>query len=151
QVGLVLPDTAHSGAEKLAADIRAAAGYRTADLPHSISEYNRAENDGSPRSSRAAKVAAKGKHVDVATLKQPAEAVFCAPIPVWKRAMDTIGAGVGLVLVSPVLLFTALMVKLTSRGPIFFVQPREGRGGRIFPMFKFRTMRVGAEREQDGL
>src|SRR5262245_8167631 len=151
KIGVVLPDTKRFGAEKLAADIRDAAGYRTAELTHSISEYDRTDEDSSLPSARATRVATNGKHADTAALQQPAEAVFCSPIPLWKRAMDVCGATFGLVLISPVLLVTALMVKLTSRGPIFFVQQREGRGGRVFPMFKFRTMRVGADREQDAL
>lgn len=47
-----------------------------------------------------------------------------------------------LLLLSPLLLFAALGVKLTSRGPVFYRAPRMGRGQRVFTMFKFRTMHV---------
>ncbi len=61
-----------------------------------------------------------------------------------KRAIDLIGAGIGLLLLSPVLAAIALAVKLDSRGPVFFRQPRMGRN-REFHMLKFRSMVVGAD------
>jgi exopolysaccharide biosynthesis polyprenyl glycosylphosphotransferase len=57
-----------------------------------------------------------------------------------KRALDLFGSTVGLIALSPVLLLLALAVKLTSRGPILFVQQRCGLGGQPFRFFKFRTM-----------
>ena len=54
-------------------------------------------------------------------------------------------ATVGLVLSLPIMLLTALAVKLDSRGPIFYVQERVGKNGRIFKIFKFRSMKVEAE------
>ena len=62
-----------------------------------------------------------------------------------KRAMDVALAIVALLLLSPVLLAAALLVKLTSRGPVFFVQTRVGLGGREFRCYKFRSMVVNAE------
>ena len=62
-----------------------------------------------------------------------------------KRVMDVIGASVGLVLVSPILLLTAIAIKLESPGPIFFIQERSGLFGRTFPMLKFRSMVADAE------
>jgi lipopolysaccharide/colanic/teichoic acid biosynthesis glycosyltransferase len=68
-----------------------------------------------------------------------------------KRVADGVAAAVLLLLAAPVLAATALLVKLTSQGPVLFVQKRVGRGCREFAMYKFRTMRQGAEREQDRL
>ena len=68
-----------------------------------------------------------------------------------KRAADVVAALVLLVLAAPVLAVSALLVKLTSRGPVLFVQKRVGLRCRAFDMYKFRTMRLGAEREQDQL
>ena len=51
----------------------------------------------------------------------------------------------------PLLLLTALTVKLTSRGPIFFRQTRVGREGRTFRMLKFRSMIDGADRQREAL
>ncbi|MFI5242205.1 MAG: sugar transferase [Gemmatimonadales bacterium] len=62
-----------------------------------------------------------------------------------KRGIDIVGAAIGVVALSPVLLVTAIAVKLTSPGPVFFVQPRYGYNRRRFPMYKFRTMVNDAE------
>jgi lipopolysaccharide/colanic/teichoic acid biosynthesis glycosyltransferase len=62
-----------------------------------------------------------------------------------KRALDVLGAAAGLVLLSPVMLLVALVVKLDSRGPVLFRQTRMGHGGRTFRFLKFRTMTVDAE------
>lgn len=64
-----------------------------------------------------------------------------------KRSMDLIFATLALVLLSPILLLLGLIVKFTSKGPIFYVQERCGLNGRRFPMYKFRTMRVDAEQQ----
>ena len=64
-----------------------------------------------------------------------------------KRAMDVVIAGVGLLLGLPVLLLSALAVKLDSRGPVFFGQERLGRNGRTYTCWKLRSMRDGAEEE----
>jgi len=65
--------------------------------------------------------------------------------PIFKRLFDVLFALVALVLASPVMLVTALLVKLTSRGPIFYGQERMGLDGRTFRILKFRTMRTDAE------
>jgi lipopolysaccharide/colanic/teichoic acid biosynthesis glycosyltransferase len=63
-----------------------------------------------------------------------------------KRAFDIFASGIGLILLSPLLLPAAVLVKLTSRGPVLFRQERMGRGGRPFFIFKFRTMVADAPR-----
>jgi len=68
-----------------------------------------------------------------------------------KRALDLIGAGIGLVLLSPVIAILALLIKLGSPGPVFFTQERVGQGGRRFKIFKLRTMVDGAEGKRDEL
>jgi exopolysaccharide biosynthesis polyprenyl glycosylphosphotransferase len=65
-----------------------------------------------------------------------------------KRAMDVLGAALGLVLTLPLWLVVAAAIKLDSRGPIFFVQDRCGLHGRTFPFLKFRTMSCDAERRR---
>lgn len=65
-----------------------------------------------------------------------------------KRLMDIIIAMVAIVLVSPILLFTAVIIKLTSPGPIFFKQTRVGMHRREFDMYKFRSMKVQTEEEE---
>jgi exopolysaccharide biosynthesis polyprenyl glycosylphosphotransferase len=65
-----------------------------------------------------------------------------------KAIADRLAATAGTLVLMPLLLALALLVKLTSRGPALFVQQRGGLQGRPFPMLKFRTMRVGAEAER---
>ncbi|MGO8786637.1 MAG: sugar transferase [Terriglobia bacterium] len=62
-----------------------------------------------------------------------------------KRGIDFIMALVALVILSPLLLILAVLVKITSRGPILFTQTRCGLGGRQFTLYKFRSMRAGAD------
>lgn len=57
-----------------------------------------------------------------------------------KRGIDIAGALGGLLLLLPVLIVIVLLIKATSRGPVFFRSPRVGRGGKPFSMLKFRTM-----------
>jgi Undecaprenyl-phosphate glucose phosphotransferase len=59
-----------------------------------------------------------------------------------KRTIDLIGAAVGLVALAPMLILIAVLIKLDSNGPILFTQCRSGFNGRIFRIFKFRTMTV---------
>ena len=68
-----------------------------------------------------------------------------------KSAFDRTVGGLLLVLLSPLLLAIALVVRLTSRGPAFFRQTRVGVDGRTFTMIKFRSMMVGAEAQQASL
>ena len=63
-----------------------------------------------------------------------------------KRVFDVVVAGAGLAVASPVLVTIAVLVKLTSRGPVFYRGERIGRYGRPFRILKFRTMQVDAER-----
>ncbi len=64
-----------------------------------------------------------------------------------KRAFDIVASSALLIATSPLLAGTALLIALSSPGPVFFVQERLGLRRRRFEMFKFRTMRDGAERE----
>lgn len=89
------------------------------------------------------------------TVKQ--EAIWHAPLirvtpelmPVWqqvaKRIFDIVASLIVIVVFSPLYLFTAIMVKLSSPGPIFYKQERIGKHGKPFNMLKFRSMYVDAE------
>ena len=68
-----------------------------------------------------------------------------------KRVFDLALAVPGLVLLSPLLCLIAVAIKLTSRGPVFYVQERIGRNAVPFPFIKFRTMVVGAESQGAGI
>ena len=89
------------------------------------------------------------------TVKQ--SAIWQAPLvqvtpelmPIWqrvvKRAFDIVASALALIILSPVFLACAIIVKATSKGPIFYVQERIGKDGKPFNMAKFRSMRVDAE------
>lgn len=62
-----------------------------------------------------------------------------------KRAMDIVISGLGLLLLSPLILLIALAIRLDSPGPVFFKQKRVGRGGKLFTIYKFRSMIENAE------
>ena len=66
-----------------------------------------------------------------------------------KRVFDFVSCSVGLIVISPLLMLLALLVKLSSRGPIFYGQVRMGVDGKEFKMWKFRSMVVG-EANQEG-
>lgn len=68
-----------------------------------------------------------------------------------KQVIDLLGALVGVLLISWVLLLIALVIKVTSRGPVLFRQQRAGLNGRPFTMYKFRTMVTNAEQLQQEL
>jgi exopolysaccharide biosynthesis polyprenyl glycosylphosphotransferase len=70
---------------------------------------------------------------------------------VTKRGMDIVGSAIGLIGLAPVGLLVALAIKLDSKGPVFFRQPRIGRNGRMFQMVKFRSMILEAEAQRDEL
>ena len=62
-----------------------------------------------------------------------------------KRGFDVVVGGIMLIVLAVPMMLIGLAVKLTSRGPAFYVQERVGQGGHSFPMFKFRSMRLDAE------
>lgn len=68
-----------------------------------------------------------------------------------KRALDLVICVLGLPFAAPVLFVCAALVKLSDRGPVFFVQERTGRGGERFKMLKFRTMVPGASDMKEDL
>jgi len=67
---------------------------------------------------------------------------------VLKSTVDRIGATLGLILLAPIFLLVGIVIKLTSKGPVFFVQQRFGLNKRKFGMIKFRTMVMDAEAKQ---
>lgn len=76
-------------------------------------------------------------------------------MPMWekvvKRSMDILFSFIGLVLLLPFMIYFALRVKFSSDGPIFYKQERIGLRGKPFEMFKFRSMRVDAEKDGPAL
>ena len=63
-----------------------------------------------------------------------------------KRLFDIVASGLGLLILCPLFLFLAIWIKLDSKGPVFYRQVRVGRYNKDFRIFKFRSMRVGADK-----
>lgn len=68
-----------------------------------------------------------------------------------KRLLDILIANIALIILSPFLLITAILIKLDSKGPIIFKQERLGLHGIPFKIYKFRSMCVGAEKQGSGV
>jgi lipopolysaccharide/colanic/teichoic acid biosynthesis glycosyltransferase len=170
KIGLLLPDTPESGAWKVASDLcewfEVGADRPDCDVVV-YPDRDRGDGEDSAGGGGGGELVGVGgpasrqaKRSDAADLGLSRyDHMLLRPTPRWKRALDVTGALVGLTLASPLILLGAAAVKLTSRGPAFFVQEREGYAGRRFKMYKLRTMRPDAERlkaslrersEQDG-
>jgi len=149
-MGIILPDTHAEGAWKLAEDLR----------------YRMAASSVSPRFSVYAYPTFTGNDEDLAAGQQdrstgdleretaptqPLEVLLMQQCPAWKRALDILGAGLGVVLLGPIMILAAVAIKFTSRGPVIFKQQRDTLGGRPFQIYKFRTMNVDAEAKLAGL
>ena len=68
-----------------------------------------------------------------------------------KRTIDIVCSFVGILVLSPLFIVIAIIIKLTSKGPVFFSQKRVGKYGREFDMYKFRSMVVNAEELKEKL
>jgi lipopolysaccharide/colanic/teichoic acid biosynthesis glycosyltransferase len=68
-----------------------------------------------------------------------------------KRAIDVVGGVLLIVLIAPILVFTAVAIRVSSRGAVLYVQVRVGKGGRPFRMLKFRSMRRQAHDDRDNM
>lgn len=68
-----------------------------------------------------------------------------------KRCIDLLGSLFGITILSPILIATAIAIKIDSKGPVFFVQTRVGKNGKLFNMYKFRSMVTNAEEILDKL
>jgi lipopolysaccharide/colanic/teichoic acid biosynthesis glycosyltransferase len=159
RIGVVLPHTMPEGAWKFAANVRQA--YDGSLTPPDClvyvypSEWIPGANGGPTRKPRAGKrnpspeeTGASGKLsscLEGADNARPVEELgsqFLCRIPFWKRALDIVGTLLALILLMPLFLLVALLIKVVSPGPIFFRQERIGYLGRPFMLWKFRTMHV---------
>ncbi len=87
----------------------------------------------------------------VLSYSEPGTVNFDTETSLLSRAFDLIASGAGLLLLSPFFLAIGLAVKLTSAGPAFYKAERVGQGGRLFKLYKFRTMYLDADRRGPGI
>lgn len=69
----------------------------------------------------------------------------------FKRLMDIVLSSIALIVFIPIFLTISFLIKLDSKGPVFFIQERRTKDGKVFKMYKFRSMCVGAEKIGTGL
>ena len=188
QVCAVLPDTSAFGAYRLGESVRALAGQRGLEVRYTVYSYpehgdddddtgglgeRRVETLPAPSSARGVATATpvsldrrqliafvdRAMISDFETPVRPLAALFRGRLPKWKRAMDIVGASIGLVAAVPVMATAALLIRASSSGPVIFRQRRAGFAGERFTILKFRTMIPDAEKlkpalraqsEQDG-
>jgi lipopolysaccharide/colanic/teichoic acid biosynthesis glycosyltransferase len=141
RVAVLFPDTPKAGAWKVASDIcdHYPLGHERPDCevflyPDEPASFN---DDSQSR----AKQPADSQETSL-------ESLFADPTPLLKRGMDVVGATAGLIISAPLMLILAALIKLTSRGPVFYSQWREGHGGRRFRIYKLRTMCADAHQRQ---
>ena len=132
-IGIILPETPARGAWKLADDIS-----------HLLSNELRRPNCEVYEYPSDAPDDERDIHSDRKV--RPMHELLVEPLPVWKRALDVVGAGTALVMAAPLMLMVLLLIKFQSPGPAFYQQERIGRHRRRFKVWKFRTMVCNADR-----
>ncbi len=160
RLGILLPDTPEHGAWKVAADLCETFPVGSDRPDCEVIVYP--DKPVGPKSTSGQKQeigqeasveqpAQKNTVVKSTTAKSTAFApslfddLWIRETPFWKRALDITGASVGLLVAAPAIFAAAVAIRLSSPGPIFFTQMREGLGGKRFKIYKLRTMRPDAE------
>lgn len=161
RIGAILPHTTTDSAWKFVANVRNACNgnappecvvyaYPSSWIP---------SDDGFPRQDPRSRRRKPGpEEIDASGLRssclppadrtRPIDALepdVLFQIPRWKRAVDIAGSVVALLLLLPLLLAVAVLIKIVSPGPVLFRQDRVGYRGKVFTMWKFRTMHVNAD------
>ncbi len=146
-LGVILPETGKEGAGKIAEEIRSLVRGSPSNsdaLPKGlilrIHTY--------PAGKFAWEASQDSSELEGGTGQGPDSelSVFSLqPLPLWKRAFDVTAASVLLLLTFPLFLVISVLIKLVSKGPVFFKQLRVGYRGKPFVMLKFRTMHTGID------
>jgi lipopolysaccharide/colanic/teichoic acid biosynthesis glycosyltransferase len=150
EVGVLLPDTLPEGAGMLAVDIlsKRSGGH---ELICEVQSYPKITSTmitptGKISSGMPMEIhPVAGDETSIITKNGEIEELFAPPMPRWKRALDILGAGLGLVATLPITLFVAALIKTVSPGPVLFKQVRLGFRKKPFVCLKFRTMKVQAD------
>jgi len=144
RVAVLFPDTRKDGAWKVASDIcdHYPLGHERPDCEVFLYPDESApfKDDSQPRVKQP-----------VESQSNQLESLFAHPTPLLKRGVDIIGATLGLIVSAPLMAVFAALIKITSPGPVVFSQLREGHGGRLFRIYKLRTMCADAHQHQGSL
>jgi lipopolysaccharide/colanic/teichoic acid biosynthesis glycosyltransferase len=137
QIGVLLPNTAYDGADKFVYDICKVLIAKKMKPPgYKIYTYPSHWIPKPPDTD----IQTESKSKKIEQYIEDAPHVFKKKMPKWKRIEDIVGAIAAIILSIPIFILVSIVIKLVSRGPVFFRQERVGYGGRIFTVLKFRTM-----------
>jgi len=152
RLGVLLPETGADTAKKLAAEICCNIIPKKLNARYTVLTYpSHWINDRKEDCRRGASQEAESQHCPMAAWAAAHHKLLtCVPLPhtrmpLWKRAIDILGAAFGLLLLLPVLVLIAAYIKIVSPGPAVFKQKRVGFLGKTFMCLKFRTMRREAD------
>ena len=151
RIGVLLPDTDEADAWKVATDVCEI--YELEKKRPRCEVFIYPDNDdGDTPDYRFDLPEVSGPDLEkVGSSSQGSEAFFVRPPSFSKRMIDIAGALAGLAIAAPVICVVGLIVKLTSRGSVFYLQEREGIGGKRFYMYKLRSMHENADSLQEDL
>ena len=168
RIGIELPDTSAEGARQLAYEISQEIAIRKSLLTFKIYTYplewlfiykwlnDPDQNYPNQRSTKEDTIAHDASTIQAGNAKmQQCESIpdsldpfFGQTLPAWKRGIDILMSGLGLVLLFPLLLFIAVLIKIVSPGPVFYKGERVGYFGKPFKCWKFRTMKADSRESE---
>src|SRR3990172_3323542 len=139
RIGTILPGTSAEGARQFTDIIKERIKDAAPRLTCSIYSYPSSwmKSDVHEKDAKEAQAP-----FDTGKSIERLEILFARPIPIWKRLVDSFGALLLLIFLSPLFFLVAFLIKIVSPGPVFYRQERIGYQGRRFTFWKFRTMHV---------
>ncbi len=154
RLGILLPETNIDGAEKVACDI-----YFPEDKKETIPEFwiynyplrwfpecrETGSMDGCSSKNIQGETKSKNLEFDSRERYRKLQPFLSSGLPSWKRTIDVLAAGAGLLFLFPVFILVGAYIKAVSPGPVFFRQKRLGIAENFFTCLKFRTMRADAD------
>jgi lipopolysaccharide/colanic/teichoic acid biosynthesis glycosyltransferase len=161
RIGVILPHTTTESAWKFVTNVRIAFNGNTP--PECVvyaypSSWIPGDKEFPPQDSRSRRKMPGQEEIDASESRssclppedrtRPIDALesdVLFQIPLWKRAVDITGSILALILLSPLLLVVPILIKIVSPGPALFRQERIGYRGKVFTIWKFRTMHVNAD------
>lgn len=146
RIGVILPVTESAGTSLVLADVLRLATQAGLSIDGEAFVYPD-QDTGQRRQKRQTEQSAE----DSIVVQAMPLAMVVDPYSRWKRAIDILGASLGLIVSSPIILVSAVLIKLTSPGPIIFRQQRTGYLGSTFTIYKLRSMVLGAAEMQSEL
>jgi lipopolysaccharide/colanic/teichoic acid biosynthesis glycosyltransferase len=168
RIGIELPDTSAEGARQLAYEISQEIALKKSLLTFKIYTYplewlfiykwlnDADQNYPNQRSTKEDTIAHDASTIQAGnskirqceSLSERLDPFFNQTLPAWKRGIDILGSGLGLVLLFPLLLFIAVLIKIVSPGPVFYKGERVGYFGKPFKCLKFRTMKADSRESE---